>query len=172
MVVIVDPHLKRTSDYPVYKEASELSVLVKTKDGQGEYEGWCWSGSSSWIDFFNPQAWDWWKRIFKPYTVEGGWSWTQSTNAVHIWNDMNEVLSSLQHISSINHLPSLPCSMDLKSRCPRITFIMVDGNTEMSTTSTECFTLVLYLLFTCDFLTCPCSPTSLPKPFPHDLTHQ
>lgn len=90
MVVIVDPHLKRTSDYPVYKEASELGVLVKTKDGEGEYEGWCWSGSSSWIDFFNPQAWDWWKRLFKPYTVEGGWSWTQSTNAVHIWNDMNE----------------------------------------------------------------------------------
>ncbi|KAJ8697175.1 glucosidase II [Pleurotus ostreatus] len=91
MVVIVDPHLKRVNEYPVYKEASERGVLVKPKSGEGEYEGWCWSGSSSWIDFFNPGAWDWWKSLFKPYQLaSGGWSWTQSTEAVHIWNDMNE----------------------------------------------------------------------------------
>ncbi|KAF8661490.1 hypothetical protein AX16_001327 [Volvariella volvacea WC 439] len=91
MVVIVDPHLKRTANYPVYKEASDLQVLVKPKSGQGEYEGWCWSGSSSWIDFFNPVSWDWWKSLYKPYTLSsGGWSWTQSTETVHIWNDMNE----------------------------------------------------------------------------------
>ncbi|KAF8058741.1 glycoside hydrolase family 31 protein [Lyophyllum atratum] len=89
MVVIVDPHLKRTSDYPVYKEASELSFLVKTKD-QNEYEGWCWSGSSAWIDFFNPKVWDWWKTLFIPQKLSIGWSWTDSTEDVHIWNDMNE----------------------------------------------------------------------------------
>ncbi|KAG6828839.1 hypothetical protein H0H92_006598 [Tricholoma furcatifolium] len=88
MVVIVDPHLKRTSDYPVYQKASDLGVLVKNKDNN-EYEGWCWSGSSAWMDFFHPGAWAWWKTLFS--TEKGSeWSWTESTNAVHIWNDMNE----------------------------------------------------------------------------------
>lgn len=92
MVVIVDPHLKRTSSYPVYQEASERGVLVKSKS-ETEYEGWCWSGSSAWIDFFNPNAWDWWKGVFKPRKLEnGGWSWLKSTEDIHIWNDMNEVM--------------------------------------------------------------------------------
>ncbi|GLB37956.1 putative glycosyl hydrolase 31 family protein [Lyophyllum shimeji] len=89
MVVIIDPHLKRTSDYPVYQKASELGLLVKTKS-ESEYEGWCWSGSSAWIDFFNPSVWDWWKTLFKPRQLASGWSWTESTEDVHIWNDMNE----------------------------------------------------------------------------------
>ncbi|KAG6910408.1 hypothetical protein DXG01_010763 [Tephrocybe rancida] len=89
MVVIVDPHLKRTSDYPVYQKASELGFLVQTNAGS-EYEGWCWSGSSAWIDFFNPGAWNWWKSLFKITKQGSDWSWTESTEAVHIWNDMNE----------------------------------------------------------------------------------
>ena len=91
MVVIVDPHLKRTKDYPVYQKASELDLLVKGKGGQGEFEGWCWSGSSSWVDFFNPQSWDFWKSLYKTKSVDGQWSWTESTENTHIWNDMNEV---------------------------------------------------------------------------------
>ncbi|KAJ7655561.1 glycoside hydrolase family 31 protein [Mycena polygramma] len=90
MVVIVDPHLKRTSSYPAFQEASERKVLVKPPSGEGEYEGWCWSGSSSWIDFFNPDSWDWWKSLFKTTPLKSGWSWTTSTTDVHIWNDMNE----------------------------------------------------------------------------------
>ncbi|EGO00802.1 glycoside hydrolase family 31 protein [Serpula lacrymans var. lacrymans S7.3] len=90
MVVIIDPHLKRTSSYPVYQKASELAVLVKPKSGEGEYEGWCWSGSSSWIDGFNPASWEFWKGLFKTKSIDGQWSWTESTDAVHIWNDMNE----------------------------------------------------------------------------------
>ena len=91
MVVIVDPHLKRTTDYPAYKSASELGVLVKPPSGEGEYEGWCWSGSSSWVDFLNPNSWEWWKGLFKTVQTGDNWSWTQSTTDVHIWNDMNEV---------------------------------------------------------------------------------
>ncbi|KDQ56418.1 glycoside hydrolase family 31 protein [Jaapia argillacea MUCL 33604] len=91
MVVIVDPHLKRSSNYPVYQEASELNVLVKPKNGEGEYEGWCWSGSSSWVDFFNPNSWDWWKGLFKTTVRDDGkFSWLDSTENVHVWNDMNE----------------------------------------------------------------------------------
>ncbi|KZT01236.1 glycoside hydrolase family 31 protein [Laetiporus sulphureus 93-53] len=90
MVVIVDPHLKRTADYPVYEEAKELGVLVKSASGDNDYEGWCWSGSSSWIDFFNPKSWGWWKGVFKTVSQNGHWSWTESTVDTYIWNDMNE----------------------------------------------------------------------------------
>jgi len=91
MVVIVDPHLKRDDDYPAYTEARDRGLLVKTRYNN-DYEGWCWPGSSAWVDFFNPGAWDWWKQLYKPHKLaNGGWSWTQSTEDVHIWNDMNEV---------------------------------------------------------------------------------
>ena len=89
MVVIVDPHLKRTQNYPVYKEGSELGVLTKSSNGEGEYEGWCWSGSSSWVDFFNPKSWDWWKGLFKT-TPSDKFSWVDSTENIGVWNDMNE----------------------------------------------------------------------------------
>ncbi|OJA14137.1 hypothetical protein AZE42_06718 [Rhizopogon vesiculosus] len=90
MVVIVDPHLKRANDYPVYKRASDLGILVKPKSGEGEYEGWCWPGSSSWIDFFHPGSWDFWTSLFKTKSIDEQWSWTESTDNVGIWNDMNE----------------------------------------------------------------------------------
>ncbi|KAI9511435.1 alpha-glucosidase [Russula earlei] len=89
MVVIVDPHLKRTDDYPVYKQAQELGVLVKQSNGNDDYDGWCWPGSSAWVDFFNPASWDFWKSLFKA-TSGPRWSWTESTEDIHIWNDMNE----------------------------------------------------------------------------------
>ena len=104
MVVIVDPHIKRTQDYPVYKEAQELDLFIKNKHGS-EFEGWCWSGSSAWIDFFNPNSWEWYKSLYKFNGREDGkWSWTESTGAVHIWNDMNEVQS---HFSSRSAWPVL-----------------------------------------------------------------
>jgi alpha 1,3-glucosidase len=88
MVVIIDPHLKRSQDYPVYAEASEQKLLVLNKDG-GEYEGWCWPGSSAWVDFFNPASSKWWAEKFS--TLPGkAFTWTKSTADIHIWNDMNE----------------------------------------------------------------------------------
>lgn len=65
LVAIVDPHIKRVSEYYVYKEAQDLDILYKKADGKTEYEGWCWPGSSSWTDFFNPAAFQWWTGLFK-----------------------------------------------------------------------------------------------------------
>ena len=90
MVVIIDPHLKRVSTFPVYQEAHDNGYLVKTKDGD-EYEGWCWSGNSAWPDFFNPASWEWWHQLFKTQKIDGKFTWVESTKDVHIWNDMNEV---------------------------------------------------------------------------------
>ena len=109
MVVIVDPHLKRSRDYPVYKQASDLQLLVKPKSGEGEYEGWCWCGSSSWADFFNPATWEWWKTMFKVEQIDGQWTWTKSTTDVHIWNDMNEVKSFFFYCLSGLTLNSARC---------------------------------------------------------------
>lgn len=91
MVIIVDPHHKRTPKNPVYTIASDRGLLVKPSSGSGEYEGWCWSGHSSWIDFFNPRSWDLWTSFFQTKSHEGEWNWIDSTDNVGIWNDMGEV---------------------------------------------------------------------------------
>jgi alpha 1,3-glucosidase len=123
MVVIVDPHLKRVDDYPVYKQARELGVLVKQSNGQDDYEGWCWPGSSAWVDFFNPASWDFWKSLFKT-TKGSGWSWTESTEDIYIWNDMNEVrVAAVQRCSYADCLvppSSLLSSTVLKLLCLKI----------------------------------------------------
>jgi alpha 1,3-glucosidase len=78
LVTIVDPHIKRTQDLYVYKEAVERNVLCKLPDGS-EYEGWCWTGSSSWVDYFDPRSWDWWAGLFKFDKYK------ESTVNVHNW---------------------------------------------------------------------------------------
>jgi alpha 1,3-glucosidase len=89
MVVIVDPHLKRTDNYPVYQMAKEKNILIKQPNGNDDFEGWCWSGSSAWVDFFHPDSLPFWKKLFD-YRPGSEWTWTKSTQDVHIWNDMNE----------------------------------------------------------------------------------
>ena len=70
MVTIIDPHIKRDGDYHIHSEAEQRQFYVKKKDGS-DYEGWCWPGSSSWIDFLNPEARKWWadKFAFSEYKV-------------------------------------------------------------------------------------------------------
>ena len=40
LVTIVDPHIKRDSNYFFYKENHDLDHFIKTKDG-AEFDGWC-----------------------------------------------------------------------------------------------------------------------------------
>ncbi|KAG8873007.1 hypothetical protein FRB97_007127 [Tulasnella sp. 331] len=90
VVVIVDPHIKREEGYPVYKEARDEGYFVKRANGE-DYEGWCWPGSSGWVDFFNPATWNWWTGLFSLEDKPGvAWRWAKSTKDVFIWNDMNE----------------------------------------------------------------------------------
>ncbi|GAA5925833.1 uncharacterized protein JCM15063_005135 [Sporobolomyces koalae] len=84
LVAIVDPHIKRDSSLYVYTEAQELDILTKQPDGKTELEGWCWTGSSAWIDCLNPKTWEWWPKMFKFDKFKG------STPNLFIWNDMNE----------------------------------------------------------------------------------
>jgi mannosyl-oligosaccharide alpha-1,3-glucosidase len=83
MVTIVDPHLKRESGYHVYDGARAGGHLVQNKDG-GEFDGWCWPGSSVYLDFTNKNARSWWADQFALDKYEG------STLDLYTWNDMNE----------------------------------------------------------------------------------
>jgi alpha 1,3-glucosidase len=83
LVAIIDPHIKKKDGYPVVDELTKKDLAVHNKDGN-IYEGWCWPGSSHWIDCFNPAAITWWKSLFQ-YSA----SFVSAPN-LFIWNDMNE----------------------------------------------------------------------------------
>ncbi|KAI7830303.1 glycosyl hydrolases family 31-domain-containing protein [Gamsiella multidivaricata] len=84
MVTIIDPHIKKDDQYHVSKEGNDLDLYIKNKDGQSAFDGWCWPGSSQWIDFYNPKARDWWASQFSYDRYKG------STKTLFTWNDMNE----------------------------------------------------------------------------------
>lgn len=56
---------------------------VKNKDGS-DFEGWCWPGSSSYLDMLSPEVRDWWAQ---QYSLD---KYKESTLALYSWNDMNE----------------------------------------------------------------------------------
>ncbi|EPQ26732.1 uncharacterized protein PFL1_05711 [Pseudozyma flocculosa PF-1] len=90
LVVIIDPHLKRTRDYWLYAEAQDKKLLVKDSTGSGEYEGWCWSGSASWLDMFEPASWQWWADQFSLAGSKLTGKIRANARNVFVWNDMNE----------------------------------------------------------------------------------
>lgn len=83
MVTIVDPHIKRDDAYHIHKEATSKGLYIKTKDGN-DFDGWCWPGSSSYLDFTNSKVRDWWATQFQLDKYVG------STMDLFTWNDMNE----------------------------------------------------------------------------------
>ena len=85
LIAIIDPHLKKDSNYPVYQEALSNGYLTKDSKDDKEFEGWCWPGSSGWGDFLNPAVRDWWGDKFDPKYFPGC-----ENCLVDIWNDMNE----------------------------------------------------------------------------------
>lgn len=99
LITIIDPHIKRDSNYPVYNEALEKGYFIKNKDGS-VYDGWCWPGSSSWPDFLSPEVCDWWSRKFDPEYFPGF-----KNGIVDIWNDMNEI--------SVFNGPEVTCPKDV-----------------------------------------------------------
>ncbi|KAJ0170469.1 hypothetical protein K1T71_013840 [Dendrolimus kikuchii] len=83
LVVIIDPHVKREAGYFVHEDATDNGYYVKDKDGK-DYEGWCWPGSSSYLDFFNPVVSQYYRERYSFENFPG------TSKDVHIWNDMNE----------------------------------------------------------------------------------
>jgi alpha 1,3-glucosidase len=83
MVTIVDPHIKRESGYFVHDEAQQKDYYIKNKD-RNTYEGHCWPGSVSYLDFLNPTVRKFWAGKFAYDQYKG------STGDLFTWNDMNE----------------------------------------------------------------------------------
>ncbi|KAK8209192.1 glucosidase II [Zalaria obscura] len=83
LVAIIDPHIKNEANYWVVDELKSKDLAVHNKD-DNIYEGWCWPGSSYWIDAFGANARKWWATLFQ-YT-----KFPSSAPNLWLWNDMNE----------------------------------------------------------------------------------
>ncbi|OAA65904.1 alpha glucosidase alpha [Niveomyces insectorum RCEF 264] len=83
LVTIIDPHIKSEDSYSVATQLKANGYAIKDKEGK-PFEGWCWPGSSHWIDAFNPKAVEWWKALFKYDAFKG------TMPNTFLWNDMNE----------------------------------------------------------------------------------
>ena len=84
VIVILDPHIKIDNWYPIYYK-SKNNYFVKKEDST-DFIGNCWSGDSSFLDFFNKDTINFWKNLIlkeEDYFYPG-------INNIHIWNDMNE----------------------------------------------------------------------------------
>jgi hypothetical protein len=64
-------------------QATQKRLYVRDKSGK-DFEGWCWPGSSSYLDVTNPSIRSWWSEKFALSKYKG------STMDLFIWNDMNE----------------------------------------------------------------------------------
>ena len=82
-VVILDPHLKVDSWYPVYYNAKN-NYFIK-KDNQNDFIGDCWCGDSSFLDFYNKDTINYWKSLILKKE-----DYFLGAKNIHIWNDMNE----------------------------------------------------------------------------------
>ncbi|XP_061467295.1 neutral alpha-glucosidase C isoform X2 [Rhineura floridana] len=83
LVVILDPHIKVDPLYTIYSEAKEKGYYVKDHKGK-DFEGICWPGLSSYLDFTNPEVREWYADQFAFETYKG------SSEILFAWNDMNE----------------------------------------------------------------------------------
>lgn len=83
LVAIIDPHIKNEGNYPVVDELKSKDLAVHNKDDK-TYEGWCWPGSSHWVDTFSLAARKWWASLYQYSKFPG------SAKNLFLWNDMNE----------------------------------------------------------------------------------
>lgn len=83
LTFIIDPHIKRDSNYFFHNDCTDKGYYIKNKDGN-DYEGWCWPGAASYPDFFNPEIR---KYYADQYLLE---NFKENALDTGIWNDMNE----------------------------------------------------------------------------------
>lgn len=85
LVAIIDPHIKASESYEVYRVVKENNLAVKEADGKNIFHGNSWPGKSVWIDSLNPSAQPFYDQWYSKSRYFGG-----DANNLHIWNDMNE----------------------------------------------------------------------------------
>ena len=91
----MDPHIKVADDYFVHTEGMELQYLESNatvhnifvranKTTRDPFYGDCWPGNSTWIDFLNENAQDFWAGLYAFDRFLG------SNFMYSAWNDMDE----------------------------------------------------------------------------------
>ncbi|MCW5917702.1 MAG: DUF5110 domain-containing protein, partial [Ferruginibacter sp.] len=88
--VIVDPGIKIEPGAEAFERGLKADVYIKYSDGKN-YTGAVWPGWCYFTDFTNPRGRDFWEKevkFFSDYGVKG------------IWNDMNEIATWGQKMSS------------------------------------------------------------------------
>lgn len=83
LVTILDPGVKRDTDYALYQEGLSEGVFCRLPDGSLS-EGVVWPGWSVFPDFTDPAARRWWAR---------GYQSLQEQGVAGFWHDMNEPTS-------------------------------------------------------------------------------
>ncbi|XP_063907237.1 neutral alpha-glucosidase AB-like [Zophobas morio] len=84
LVVLSDCHFKKQEGYFVYDESLANDYFMKNLDGT-VYEDEGWPGPSSWMDYLNPEAQEYYSSL---YLYE---NWNDTTPTLGgVWNDMNE----------------------------------------------------------------------------------
>lgn len=86
MVTITDPHIKRKGGFFIHDQAvsNQLYVKKSRESPNEDFQGQCWSGDSSWLDFFNKKVRDFYSEMFSFERYQ------HSTRHLHNWIDMNE----------------------------------------------------------------------------------
>ena len=80
-VAIIDPHVKVDPEYYVYTQGSGRFV----RDATGQtFQGQCWPGTSTYLDFTRSDVRAYWASLFNYETYKG------SSEDLFVWNDMNE----------------------------------------------------------------------------------
>ncbi|CRL04690.1 CLUMA_CG017754, isoform A [Clunio marinus] len=83
LTFIIDPHVFVDEDYSFYAQNRARGYYIKNSDGS-DYQGVCWPGMSSYVDYFNPEA----RRFYADqYLLE---NFAENSVTTGIWNDMNE----------------------------------------------------------------------------------
>jgi len=67
--------------HPMYGELTERGLFLHYRDGSPALFPF-WGGMAAYLDFTNPEAYDFWKRCVRENLIEKGYR--------HIWNDNNE----------------------------------------------------------------------------------
>jgi mannosyl-oligosaccharide alpha-1,3-glucosidase len=101
-VTINDPHIKNNNNYWIYQKGLALqeaeqpkgnitNIFVRNPEAKSTFVATCWPGLSSWIDYLNTNAADFWGSLYLPENFPG-------TNHLYgTWNDMNEPSVFVDH---------------------------------------------------------------------------
>ncbi len=80
LIAIIDPGIKRDTEYPVYREGVQGGHFCTLPDGK-IFHAPVWPGMCAFPDFTNPATRRWWGDLYRPLVDIG---------IAGFWNDMNE----------------------------------------------------------------------------------